>query len=158
MKDAILKDLRLEIERLQHELKVELPREIKKARELGDLSENAEYNAAKERQVYVRARLGQLEERYKQLGMLDFNKIPRDRVGLGSEVELQNLNNDEVIIYRIVIAEQADAAAGNISSGSPIGRALLGKIDGDEVTVVVPSGVREFEILSFKTIYDRLGP
>ena len=158
MKDAILKGLRKEIEKLQHELKVELPAEIGRARELGDLSENAEYQAAKERQDYVRARLGQLEERYRQLGMLDFNKIPRDRIGLGSIVKVVDLDTDEEKTYQLVIAEEADVASGKISAGSPIGSALINKRDGDEVAVNVPSGLREFGILEFKTIYDRFEP
>jgi len=154
MKDLILKDLREKIERLQHELKVELPKEIGIARELGDLSENAEYQSAKERQTYVRARLGQLEERYKQLSIMDFGKIPRDRVGMGSEVKVLDLDTDKEMTFLLVIADEADNAANKISTGSPIGRALMGKQDGDGVTVEVPSGTREFEILSFKTIYD----
>lgn len=157
MKELILKNLRSEIERLQRELKVELPREIARARELGDLSENAEYQAAKERQTYVRARLGQLEERYRQLGLLDFSKIPKDKIGLGSRVALLDLDTDEEIEYTLVIAEEADVAQGKISAGSPIGRALVGKTTGDEVTVRVPSGTREFEVISFNTIFDNLG-
>lgn len=158
MREVILKGLREDIDRLQHELKVELPQEIARARELGDLSENAEYQAAKERQDYVRARLGQLQERYRQLGLIDFSKIPQDRIGLGSTVTALDLESEEEITYRLVIAEEADAAAGKISVGSPIGRALLGKRDGDEVTVEVPSGTREFEILSFQTIHESLKP
>ncbi len=158
MREVILKGLREDIDRLQHELKVELPQEIARARELGDLSENAEYQAAKERQDYVRARLGQLQERYRQLGLIDFSKIPQDRIGLGSTVTALDLESEEEITYRLVIAEEADAAAGKISVGSPIGRALLGKRDGDEVTVEVPSGTREFEILSFETIHESLKP
>ena len=155
MKDTILKGLRKEIERLQRELKVELPAEIGRARELGDLSENAEYQAAKERQDYVRARLGQLEERYRELGMLDFNKIPRDRIGLGSVVKVIDLDTDEKKTYMLVIAEEVDVASGKISAGSPIGSALVNKRVGDSVAVNVPSGQREFEILEFTTIYDR---
>ena len=158
MREVILKGLREEIDRLQHELKVELPQEIARARDLGDLSENAEYQAAKERQDFVRARLGQLQERYRQLGLIDFSKIPGDRIGLGSTVTALDLDSDREITYRLVIAEEADAAAGRISVGSPIGRALLGKRDGDEVKVAVPSGTREFEILSFKTIHEGLKP
>lgn len=154
MKDLILKDLREKIERLQHELKVELPKEIGIARELGDLSENAEYQSAKERQTYVRARLGQLEERYKQLSIMDFGKIPKDRISMGSEVKVLDLNTDEELTLLLVIAEETDVAGNKISTGSPIGRALIGKQEGDGVTVNVPSGTREFEILSFKTIHD----
>ncbi len=155
MKDIILKDLRTEIERLHRELKVELPREIGRARELGDLSENAEYQAAKERQSFVQARLSQLQERYRQLGLMDFGKIPKDRIGLGSTVTLLDINTDEEIEYQLVIAEEADVAEGKISVGSPIGHALLGRKEEDEVTVKVPSGTREFEVISFKTIFNR---
>jgi transcription elongation factor GreA len=155
MKELILKDLREKIERLQYELKVELPEEISRARELGDLSENAEYQSARERQNYVRARLAQLESRFKELSILDFSKIPNDRIGMGSEVKVLDLDTDKKLTFLLVIAEEADVAAGKISTGSPIGRALQGKKAGDEVSVEVPSGTREFEILSFKTVYDR---
>jgi transcription elongation factor GreA len=154
MKELILKDLREKIERLQYELKVELPEEIGRARELGDLSENAEYQSARERQNYVRARLGQLEERFKELSMLDFTKIPKDRIGMGSQVKVLDLDINKKLTFMLVIAEEADVASGKISTGSPIGRALQGKKVGDEVSVEVPSGTREFEILSFKTIYN----
>jgi len=153
MKDEILKNLRREIEKLQHELRVELPKEIGIARELGDLSENAEYQMAE----YVQARLAQLEGRYQQLNMLDFSKIPRDRIGLGSEIVAYDLDNDKEVTYLLVIAEEADVASGKISAGSPLGSAFIGKREGDEVKVEVPSGRREFEIISFKTIYDRFG-
>jgi transcription elongation factor GreA len=156
MKEVILGQLSDEIEKLQHELNVELPKEIGKARELGDLSENAEYHAAKERQHYLRSRMEQLRQRFQQLSLLDFSKIPRDKIGLGSAVKVLDLDTDGEITYTLVIAEEADVASGKISVSSPIGRALLGKVDGDEVRVVVPSGVREFEILSFKTVYDAL--
>lgn len=154
MKDQILKKLRKEIERLKHELNFELPQEIKTARELGDLSENAEYQAAKERQSYVQARLSQLEGRYRQLGLLDFSKIPKDRIGLGSQVTVFDLESEKEITYLLVIAEEADAQEGKISVSSPIGRSLLGKSSGEEVSVKVPSGIREFEILDFKTAYE----
>jgi transcription elongation factor GreA len=155
MKDQILKNLRGEIEKIQYELNVELPKEIRFARELGDITENAEYHAAKERQSYLQARLAQLQDRYRQLGMLDFSKIPKDRIGLGSRVTVTDLDTGEEKTYELVIAEEADAAVGKISVSSPIGRALLGKKAGDEVTVQAPSGVRELEILSFNTAFDR---
>ena len=156
MKEAILKQLQDEINTLMHELNVELPEEIGRARELGDLSENAEYQAAKERQMFVRARLEQLKERMGQLSILDFSRIPKDKIGLGSTVQLLDLNTDEELTYKLVMAEESDAAAGKISVGSPIGRALLNKVGGDEAEVRVPSGMREFEILSFTTIYETL--
>lgn len=156
MKELILKQLNGEVERLNYELKVELPKEIGRARELGDLKENAEYHAAKERQVFVRARLEQLTERLSQLSLLDFSRIPKDKIGLGSTVVMMDLHTDEEITYQLVIAEEADSKNGKISAASPIGRGLVNKEEGDEVEIRVPSGVREFEILSFKTIYDNI--
>jgi transcription elongation factor GreA len=156
MKEAIIKQLTAEIEKLRYELNVELPEEIGRARELGDLSENAEYQAAKERQDYVRARLGQLSERMSQLSILDFSRIPRDKIGLGSTVTVIDLDTEKKHTYTLVISEEADASVGKVSSGSPIGRALLNKQVGDEVEVKVPGGSRELEILSFKTIYDQI--
>jgi transcription elongation factor GreA len=156
MKEAILKQLTDELERLKHELHVELPEEIGRARELGDLSENAEYHSAKERQLYVRARLEQLQERISQLSIMDFSRIPRDKIGLGSTVKLRDLDSDEQITYQLVIAEYADVKEGRISVSSPIGRSLINKVSGDEVEVSVPSGIREFEILGFTTLYDTI--
>lgn len=154
MKEAILKKLQEEISRLMHELNVELPEEIGRARELGDLSENAEYQAAKERQMFVRARLEQLKVHMSQLSLLDFSRIPKDKIGLGSTVKLLDLNSEQEVTYKLVMAEESDAAAGKISVGSPIGRALLNKVSGDDAEVRVPSGTREFEIISFTTVYD----
>jgi len=156
MKEEILAKMKKEITMLKHELNVELPKEIGIAREHGDLKENAEYHAAKERQAYVRNRLEQLSERLGQLSMIDFSRIPRDRIGLGSSVTVLDLDTDEKITYELVIAEESDAAMKKISVSSPIGRALVNKKDQDEVEVRVPSGIREFEILSFETIYDKL--
>lgn len=158
MKEQILKQLNDEVEKLAYELKVELPKEIGRARELGDLKENAEYHAAKERQAFVRARLEQLSERLSQLSLLDFSRIPRDKIGLGSTVTVLDLDTDEEITFQLVIAEEADSKQGKISAGSPIGRGLVNKEVGEEVEVNVPSGTREFEILSFKTIYDVVEP
>ena len=122
----IKKKLEEEIAALEYELRNELPKEILKARLHGDLSENAEYHAAKERQGLVNARLGQLQKRLSEFAMIDLTKIPRDRVGLGSRVVVLDLTKDEQIVYHIVTSEEADAANGRISTGSPIGRALLG--------------------------------
>ena len=158
MKEMILKQLNDEVEKLAYELKVELPREIGRARELGDLKENAEYHAAKERQAFVRARLEQLSERLAQLSLLDFSRIPKDKIGLGSTVTVLDLDTDQEITYELVIAEEADSKKGKISAGSPIGRGLVNKVEGDEVEVKVPSGVREFEILSYSTVYDKITP
>ena len=150
----IKKKLQDEIAVLEHELHVELPREILKARAHGDLSENAEYHAAKDRQGFVNARLGQLRKRLAEVSMIDFTKIPRDRCGLGSVVVVLDTNRDEEQTYHLVTTEEADAANGRVSTTSPIGRALLGKKQGDEVKVQSPGGVKELEILKVTTIHD----
>ena len=150
----IKKKLQDEITILDHELKVELPKEILKARAHGDLSENAEYHAAKERQGFVNARLNQLKRRLAEMSMIDYSKIPHDKVGLGSTVIVLDTKRDEEITYNLVTTEEADAANGKISTTSPIGRALLGKEVGDEVRVQSPGGVKELEILKLTTIHD----
>jgi transcription elongation factor GreA len=150
----IKKKLQDEITALEHELHVELPKEILKARAHGDLSENAEYHAAKDRQGFVNARLGQLKRRLAEIAMIDFTKIPHDRVGLGSVVVVLDTKRDEEITYNLVTSEEADAANGKISTTSPIGRALLGKEEGDIVKVQSPGGVKELEILKLTTIHD----
>lgn len=139
---------------LEYELRNELPKEIKTARAHGDLSENAEYHAAKERQGYVNARLNQVKKRLAEMSMIDFSKIPRDRVGLGSRVVLLDVKKDEEITYNLVTSEEADAASGRISTSSPIGRALIGREAGDVVKVQIPGGVKEFEILKLTTIHE----
>ena len=148
------KKLEEEIAALDLELRIELPREISKARAHGDLSENAEYHAAKERQGIVNARLGQLRARLRELSMVDMSRIPRDRVGLGSSVTVLDLTKDEEITYRLVTSEDADVAQGRISTTSPIGKALLGKQVGDSVKVQIPGGTREMEITQLLTIHD----
>ena len=142
---------------LKHRQQVERPRiiqQITDARTHGDLSENAEYHAAKERQGFVNARLNQLKHRLAEMSMVDFSKIPRDRVGLGSRVVLLDVQKDEEITYNLVTSEEADAANGRISTTSPIGRGLVGKEVGDVVKVQIPGGMREFEILKFTTIHE----
>jgi transcription elongation factor GreA len=148
------KKLHDEIVALEYELRNELPKEILKARAHGDLSENAEYHAAKERQGFVNARLNQLKQRMADISMIDFSKIPHDRVGLGSRVVVLEVKKDEKITYNLVTTEEADAAHGKISTNSPIGRSLLGKEVGDVVKVQIPGGTREFEILELATIYE----
>jgi len=150
------KKLQDEITTLEYELHVELPREILKARAHGDLSENAEYHAAKERQGFVNARLGQLRKRLADISMIDFNKIPRDKVGLGSTVVVLDTKRDEEVTYNLVTSEEADAANGKVSTTSPIGRALLNKAVGDEVKVQSPGGIKELEILKLTTIHDEV--
>ena len=150
----IKKKLQDEIAALEYELHVELPKEILKARAHGDLSENAEYHAAKDRQGFVNARLGQLKKRVAEMSMIDFSKIPQGRVGLGSTVVVLDSKRDEEITYFLVTSEEAAPAEGKISTTSPIGRALLNKEVGDEVKVQSPGGVKELEILKLTTIHD----
>jgi transcription elongation factor GreA len=152
--DELKKKLQDEITALEYELRNELPKEILKARAHGDLSENAEYHAAKERQGLVNARLGQLQARLREFSMIDLSKLPRDRVGLGSHVVVLDLNKDEEFTYNLVTSEEADVTHGKISTSSPIGKGLLGKRVGDTVKIQIPDGVREMEILSLTTIHD----
>ena len=152
--EDIKKRLQEEIVALEYELRNELPKEILKARAHGDLSENAEYHAAKERQGFVNARLNQVKARLAEISMVDLSKISRDRVGLGSRVGVVDLQKDQEISYKLVTSEEADAAKGWISTSSPIGRSLLGKETGDVVKVQIPGGVREFEIVKLSTIHD----
>ena len=150
----IKKKLQDEITALEYELRNELPKEILKARAHGDLKENAEYHAAKERQGFVNARMNQLKQRLAEWSMIDFSKIPRDRVGLGSRVVLLDVIKEVEITYNLVTSEEADAPNGRISTSSPIGRSLLGKEVGDQIKVVIPGGVKEFEILKLLTMHE----
>ena len=150
----IKKKLQDEIASLEYELHVELPRDILTARAHGDLSENAEYHAAKDRQGFVNARLNQLKKRLAEMSMIDFSKIPQGKVGLGSTVTVLDIKREEEITYNLVTSEEADASNGKISTTSPIGRALLGKEVGDEVKVASPGGLKTLEILKLTTIHD----
>lgn len=156
MTDQIKRKLQEEINTLEHELIHELPKEIKKAAALGDLSENAEYHMAKQRQEFVKARVRQLGKRLAELSMINMNNIPHDRVGLGSTVKVYDNTKEEEVEYKLVTSEESDVAAGKISTTSPIGRALLNKKVGDEAVVVTPNGKRELEILSLSTIHDEI--
>ena len=151
------KKLRDEIAALDYELHNELPKEIRTARAHGDLSENAEYHAAKERQGMVNARLNQLKQRLAEFSMIDFSKIPHDRVGLGSRVVVLDVKKDEEITYNLVTTEETDAAQGKISTNSPIGRGLIGKEVGDVVKVQIPGGLKELEILKLQTVHELEG-
>jgi transcription elongation factor GreA len=155
--EDLKKKLQAEITALEYELRNELPKEILKARAHGDLSENAEYHAAKERQAFVNARLGQVQARLREFSMIDLSKIPRDRVGLGSQVVVFDVNKDEEYTYNLVTSEEADVANGKISTSSPIGKGLLGKRVGDTVKIQIPDGVREMEILRLSTMHDLSG-
>jgi transcription elongation factor GreA len=146
--------LQEEITTLEHELNIDLPKELMKARAHGDLSENAEYKYAKERQGFVSARLGQLKKRMGDVGMLNLNNIPHDRAGYGSRVWVRDLIKSAEIEYKLVTSEEADAPQGLISTTSPIGKALLGRSVGDEVQVQTPAGIKEFEVIRIKTIHE----
>ena len=148
------KKLEHEIRVLEKELTTELPRALKTALAMGDLRENAEYQAAKQRQEFVRPRLGQLTQRMSDLAMINLDKIPRDRISLGSTVVLIDIEKEEEVTYRLVTTEDSNAADGAISTTSPIGRSLLGKQEGDTVNVRIPAGARTFEVVSFTTIHD----
>jgi transcription elongation factor GreA len=153
MKARILKKFEEEIQRLDKELKTELPREIQRARELGDLRENAEYHAAKERQRLVESRISMLNKRVSDISLMNLEKLPRDRVGFGSTVHLRD-DAGQTIVYQLVMPEDADVEKGLISTASPIGRALLNKEEGDEITVTAPNGARRFELVKLLTIHD----
>lgn len=150
----IRQKLEAEIRILEHELNHDLPKELLKARAHGDISENAEYKYAKERQGYLSARLGQLQKRLADVAMLNLNNLPRDRAGYGSRVWLLDLQKSAEVEYRLVTTEEADATKGLISTTSPIGKALLGRRVGDEVKVQTPAGVKEFELVRLLTIHD----
>jgi transcription elongation factor GreA len=152
--EELIKKLKEEIAALEVEFRVELPREILKARAHGDLKENAEYHAAKERQGIVNARLNQLNGRLREISMIDITKLPRDKVGLCSEVIVLDVDKDIKVKYTLVTSEEVDVAKGLISTSSPIGRALLSKQVGDEVKIQIPGGVRVMEIVELKTIHD----
>src|SRR6195256_3311199 len=154
MTELIKKKLRDEIEALEHELIHELPQEIKKAAALGDLSENAEYHMAKQRQEFVKARLRQLGARMAELALINMDNIPKDKVGLGSTVRVYDHSKNAEVAYKLVTSEESDVASGKISTSSPIGRALLNKKVGDTAAVVTPNGNREMEILSLITIHE----
>jgi len=153
MKERLLDRFREQIATLERELKTELPKEIQRARELGDLRENAEYQAAKERQSYVQARLAMLQRRMHEISLMNLDRIPHGKAGFGSTVTLRESTGSE-IVYQLVMPEDADAEKGMISTSSPIGRAIMNKEEGDELQVSTPAGSRMFEILKLVTIHD----
>ena len=153
MKEQLLKKLHDEITALDRELKLELPLEIKRARELGDLRENAEYHAAKERQTYVQARISMLQKRVSDIQLINLDKIPHGKAAFGSTVHLREDTGSDVV-FQLVMPEDADVDKGMISTSSPIGRAIVGKQAGDEVLVVTPNGKRSFEITKLLTVHD----
>ena len=155
MKERLIKKFEDEITALDRELKLELPKEIKRARELGDLRENAEYAAAKERQRLVESRISLLKKRVAEIALINVDRIPRDRAGFGSTLHVIESTGDK-LVFQLVMPEDADARKGLISTTSPIGRALLNKEEGDAVKVMTPSGTREFEIVKLFTIHDEV--
>ena len=152
----IMKSLQEQIKALEYELTTELPAEIKKAVALGDLSENAEYHMAKQRQEFVNARLGQLKRRMAELSLVNLANIPSDKAGFGSTVVVYDNTKDEEIVYRLVTSEESDVAKGLISTTSPIGRGIVGKKVGDTAVIVTPNGKRELEILKLTTVHDEV--
>jgi transcription elongation factor GreA len=155
MPTTIVQKLQEEIQALERELNHELPRELKRARALGDLSENAEFIMAKQRQDYVGARLSQLKKRLAELSLINFSNIPKDKIAFGSKVTLYDVDRDSEIEYRLVTSEEANVSQGLISTTSPIGRGLMGKKEGDSVRIATPNGVREFEIRVVQTIHEQ---
>jgi transcription elongation factor GreA len=149
--------LTAELRDLEREFRVELPKEIRTAVAMGDLRENAEYKAALERQAFVRARIGQLRKRLADIGTLNPSQIPHGKVGLGSRVKLLDLDTDDEVTYRLVFPEIADLERGLLSSASPIGRSLIGREEGDEISVEIPTGIKRFEILELQTAHDADG-
>jgi transcription elongation factor GreA len=146
--------LQAELDELESELRVHLPKEIKRALEFGDLRENAEYRAALDRQNIVKARISQLRQRISEVASIDLSKVPHDKAAYGSTLVLYDPARDEELTYRLVTPEESDPQGGLISTTSPVGRSLMGKEEGDEVTVTTPAGARRFEIKRLTTVHD----
>ena len=146
--------LQAELDKLESELRVHLPKEIKRALEFGDLRENSEYQTALQRQTMVKARIRELRQRMSEVASIDLSRIPHDKAGYGSTLVLYDAEREEEVTYRLVTPEESDPPAGFISTVSPIGRSLMGKEEGDEVKVKTPNGWRNFEISRLTTIHD----
>ncbi|HSB11814.1 MAG TPA: transcription elongation factor GreA [Blastocatellia bacterium] len=157
MPEEIKLKIQEELRQLEIELRTEIPDELKRAVALGDLSENAEYQAARHRQDYVRARIANLRKRLADLSMMDTTRLPRDRVAYGSTVLLYDVDTGEEVTYKLVMAEDANVAESKISTSSPVGRGLMGRNEGDEVEITTPAGKRRFEIIKLTTIHDSEG-
>ena len=153
--EAVKKKLQEELAELEEELRFKLPKEIQKAREFGDLRENAEYKAALERQAMVSARMGQIMKRLSEIESIDLSKIPTDKAAYGSTVVLLDLDRDEKVTYKLVSSEESDPENGLISTVSPIGQGIMGKEEGDEVKIKTPTGWRNFEIKRLTTIHEQ---
>jgi transcription elongation factor GreA len=154
MLEALKQKLSGEVERLQHELNIVLPNEIRRAVEMGDLRENSEYKAALERQHFVQARLGQLRQRLSRLSQVDMTQIPTDRVGLGSRVVVLDQRTEVTEIYHLVFGDAEDFEDGHVTMSSPIGRALVGKTIGDEVVLKLPAVTKRLKIVELQTIHE----
>jgi transcription elongation factor GreA len=154
MPETTKQKIQEELRELESELRTEIPQELKRAVALGDLSENAEYTAARNRQDYVRARIANLRKRLADISMIDTTRLPRDRVGYGSTVQLYEVDTGDEITYKLVMAEDADIEQSKISTSSPVGRGLMGRSEGDEVEISTPAGKRRFEIIKLTTIHD----
>jgi transcription elongation factor GreA len=154
MSEEIKQKIQDELRQLEFELRNEIPHDLKIAVAMGDLSENAEYTAARNRQDYVRARIANLRKRLADLSMIDITRLPHDRVGYGSTVKLYDVDTGDEITYTLVMAEDADIELRKISTSSPVGRGLMGRIEGDEVEIITPAGKRRFEIIKLRTIHD----
>src|SRR3979409_1026019 len=151
----IKQKLQAELDVLESELRVHLPKEIKRALEFGDLRENSEYQTALQRQTMVKARIRELRQRMSEVAAIDLSKIPRDKASYGSTLVLYDAEREEEVTYRLVTPEESDPAAGFISTVSPIGRSLMGKEAGEEVVVRLTSGSRRFEIRKLTTLHDQ---
>ncbi|MDQ3684905.1 MAG: transcription elongation factor GreA [Acidobacteriota bacterium] len=154
MSENIKQRLRAELDELDTELRVHLPKEIKRALEYGDLRENAEYRAALDRQQFLQARIGQLRQRLSEVASIDVSKVPLDKAAYGSTLVLYDAEREEEVTYRLVTPEESDPPAGLISTTSPVGKSLMGKEEGDEAVVTTPAGARRFEIRRLRTLHD----
>lgn len=152
----IVKQLKEELQKLDKELRVDVPRELKKAAAHGDFKENSEYDAAKQRQTFLQARVAHLNSRINMLVSLDFDNIPRDVIGFGSRIHLEEINSGEPVVYELVTPEEVDARNGKISVSSPIGQALMNKSVGDEININLPGGVKQYEVKEVYTLHDLL--
>ncbi|MBI5587630.1 MAG: transcription elongation factor GreA [Deltaproteobacteria bacterium] len=150
----IVKQLKEELQKVEKELRIDVPKELRKAAAHGDLRENAEYEAAKQRQSFLQARVAHLSTRINTLSSLKLENIPKDAVGFGSRVHLEDQNTGDEVVYEFVTPEEVDARNGKISVSSPIGKALLNKAAGEEVTIALPTGVKEYAVTEVYTLHD----
>jgi transcription elongation factor GreA len=149
--------LEKELKGLEKEYRVDLPREIQRALQMGDLRENSEYHSALDRQQFVKARIGQLQKQLKDLALVDLSTLPKDRIALGSSVSVVDAESGKTMTYELVIPDMADFAKGLVSVTSPIGKALVGHRVGDEVTIKTPGGTKQYEIVKLVTVHEKEG-